>query len=343
MSASNDRLRVKKNSKAALNTGKQKLKLIYLLKIFESKTDANQGLTMPQLIDCLREEGISAERKSLYSDIQILRDAGYDIVVLPTRPCQYAFIRSELDFDEIMMLIDVVQSSRFLSEKKSNQLVRNLKGLVSTQERRRLDMRVHVFNRIKNQSESVFHSVNKIHEALHDKKKIEFLYFGYDTHLNRKARHNGKRYVLTPIKVVYANSNYYLAAYDSADRQVKIYRIDRMELLQKSREDAVTALEIADYQLEDFEYQIFGMFQGNPAKVVLRVDAELMDAVVDVFGSRIAVKRATEKAAELEVKVQVSPQFFGWVAGLDGKVRIISPRKIATEYRSWLKSLASKE
>lgn len=329
------------HSASSSNAGKQKLKLIYLLKILTSKTDKNHGLSMPQIIDCLQQEGINAERKSLYRDIQILRDAGYDIAVLPTRPQQYAYVRSVLGFDEVMMLVDAVQSSRFLTEYKSNQLVRSLKSLVSDQEKHKLDARVHVYDRIKNQSESVFHSVDKIHEALLEKKKIEFLYFGYDTDLKRKARHGGKRYVLTPVKIVYANANYYLAAYDAEDKKVKTYRIDRMELLQKSAQDADARLEIEDYELEDFDYRIFGMFQGNAARVVLHVDAALMDAVVDEFGQKIIVKKATAKAADIEVKVQVSPQFFGWVAGLNGHVSIKSPKKIAGQYKVWLQNLAS--
>ena len=150
---------------------KQKLKLLYLTKILQEETDSERGLSMPQILERLEAEGVTAERKSVYRDIQALRDAGFDIQMLPTRPVQYVLVRSELGFDDVMMLIDTVQSSRFITERKSNQLVKSLKGLVSNRERKMLDKRVHVRDRVKSQSESTFRSVDLIHEALQRKLK----------------------------------------------------------------------------------------------------------------------------------------------------------------------------
>ena len=318
---------------------KQKLKLLFLAQILKAETDPERGLTMPQIIERLEAEGISAERKSIYRDIDALRAVGIDVQTLPTRPVQYAIVRNDLQLDDIMMLIDIVQSSRFITERKSNQLVKGLKSLVSNRESKQLDRRVHVQGRVKSISESVFHSVDVIHEALQRKRKIEFLYFSYGTDLKRSARHEGKRYKLTPAKVVYADNNYYLAAYDDADGKIKTYRIDRMELLQVSDEPAVRCKEIATYEYEDFAYQSFGMFHGEPARVTLRANAGLIDAVVDRFGRQIEVVKSTPEYADVLANVRVSPQFFGWIAGLDGGVTIKAPRRIANEYRTWLKSL----
>lgn len=320
---------------------RQKLKLVMLLRILESGTDSQKGLSMPQLIERLEAEGISAERKSLYRDLDTLRHAGYTIVKLPKRPVEYALIRNDLRFDDVMMLIDAVQSSRFLSERKSNQLVKSLKSQVSERERKLLAKRVHVRGRIKSQSESVFHSVDIIHAALHRKRKVEFLYFSYGTDMKRHSRHDGKRYILTPIQVVYADSNYYLAAFDDEDQMIKTYRIDRMELLDMSDEPAKRAAEIANYEYEDFAYQSFGMFHGEPASVTLRAEAGMMDAMVDRFGSDLDVVKATPKWADVRVKVRVSPQFFGWLAGLNGRVKLRTPKRVVNDYRTWLQSLAA--
>ena len=321
------------------NSGNQKQKLLALLKILQKETDASGGLSMPAIIERLEAQGLTAERKALYRDINALREAGFDIQKLPTRPVQYALVRSELGIDDVMMLVDVVQSSPFLTERKSNQLVRSLKGLVSERERRMLAKRVHVQGRIRNQSESIFHSVDCIHEAIQRRRRIEFLYFSYDTKKKRVARHGGRLYVVTPMKVVYADNNYYLVAYDDVDDLIKTYRVDRMKIAQISSEPAVRSSEIANYDFGDFAYQSFGMFHGEPRCVTLRVDAELMDVIVDCFGLDVEVTKATDRYAEIRANVQVSPQFFGWVAGLDGHVTIKAPKKVSDQYRAWLQSL----
>ena len=318
---------------------KHKLKLLFLMRVLQDETDSQQGLTMPQIIERLQEAGIPAERKAIYRDFQALRDIGFDVRTLPTRPVQYALVRSELDFNEVMMLVDIVQSSRFITERQSNKLVKSLKGLVSERECKLLDKRVHVQDRVKSRSESVFHSVDVIHEALQRKRKISFLYFSYGTNLERNARHDGKRYVVTPVKVVFAEGSYYLAAYDDADEKVKTYRVDRMELLQIDDEPATRNAVIANYEFDEFAYRSFGMFHGDGATVTLQVRAELMDTIVDRFGSDVDVVKATAKAADVRVNVLVSPQFFGWIAGLDGAVTIKAPKRVAAEYKAWLQAL----
>ena len=317
----------------------QKLKLVYLMRMLEEETDLQHGLTMPQIIERLQALGISAERKSVYRDIAVLRETGVDIKKLPTRPVEYALVRSELGIDDVMMLVDIVQSSRFITERKSNQLVKSLKGLVSERERKLLDKRVHVRERIKNQSESIFHSVDVIHQALQQKRKVQFLYFSYGTDLKRSARHEGKRYELTPVKVVFSYGNYYLAAYDDADELIKTYRIDRMELLQLSDAVATRCAAIANYDCDDFAYRSFGMYHGDPVTVTLHVKAPLMDTIVDRFGRDVEVLSATEDYADVLVAVRKSPQFFGWIAGLNGGVTIKAPKRLAGEYRDWLQSL----
>ena len=321
------------------NTNKQKLKLLYLIRILEQETDPEHGLSMPQILDRLDAEGITAERKSIYRDIDALRKTGIEIKMLPTRPTQYALVRSDLRLEDVMMLVDAVQSSRFITERKSNQLVKSLKSLVSERERRQLDKRVHVKGRVKSATDSVFHSVDVIHEALQRKRKIQFLYFSYDTNLKRSARHEGKRYEVTPAKVVFADNNYYLAAYDDDDGMIKTYRVDRMELLQVSDKPATRCAEIANYEYEDFAYQSFGMFHGEQACVTLHANANMMDTIVDRFGRDIEVVKATPDYADIRVNVRLSPQFFGWIAGLNGGVTIKAPRRVTADYKAWLKSL----
>ena len=309
------------------------------MRLLERATDSEHGLTMPQIVQRLEEEGISAERKSLYRDIDALREIGLNIVKLPRRPVEYALVRTELGLSDVMMLIDVVQSSKFLTERKSNQLVRSLKGLTSERERKQLDKRVHVQGRIKNQSDSVFHNVDVIHEALQRKRKIEFLYFSYGTDLKRTARRDGERYVVTPVKVIYSGGNYYLAAYSDEHEDVFTYRIDRMELLQVSEAAATRCAQVANYAFEEFEFQRFGMFDGEGETVTLRVNAPLVNVIVDKFGRDVELLKSTGSYADIRVKIRKSPQFFGWVAGLDGGVAIKAPKRVVNEYKDWLTRL----
>ncbi|MBO4353129.1 MAG: WYL domain-containing protein [Eggerthellaceae bacterium] len=294
---------------------------------------------MPQIIERLEAAGIPAERKSIYRDLNVLRDTGIKIVKLPKRPVEYALLRTDLGLSDVMMLIDVVQSSKFLTERKSSQLVKSLKELTSERERKMLDKRVHVQGRIKNQNESVFHNVDTIHEALQRKRKIEFLYFSYGTNLKRAPRREGKRYVLTPVKVAYVNGNYYLAAYSDKYEDISTYRIDRMELLQVSAEPATRCALIANYAFEDFEHQSFGMFDGEAEVVTLHVDAPFMDVIVDRFGRDIELLKSTPEYAEVRVRIRKSPLFFGWLASLNGGVSIKTPKRLNEEYKDWLRSL----
>lgn len=321
-------------------TNHQKLKLLYLMRMLQEETDSEHGLTMADILERLEAEGIAAERKSIYRDIQALRDFGLDVQTYKRHPVEYALVKSELELSDIMMLVDAVQSSRFLTERKSGQLVKSLKGLASERERKLLDKRVHVQGRIKSQNESVFHNVDAIHLALQQKRKVQFMYFKYGTDLKRRSKRDGKQYVETPVSVVYADGMYYLVAFNDKHDKFVTYRIDRMQLLQVSDEPATRNARIANYAFEDFEYQTFGMFDGEPVTVTLSVDAKLVDAAVDKFGNDVPIAKAGEKAVEVRVPVRVSPQFFGWVAGMDGGVRICAPKRVAADYRAWLMRLA---
>lgn len=317
-------------------TNRQKQKVLCLMRILEQETDAQHGLTMPQIIERLEEQGVSAERKSIYRDIQALRDIGFEIRKIPARPVQYALSRTNLSFDDVMMLVDIVQSSRFITERKSNQLVKSLKELVSVRERKLLDKRVHVSGRVKSKSESVFNTVDLIHKAMQQKRQIQFLYYSFNTELKRVARHGGKQYELTPAKVIYADNYYYLAAYDDEAQMIKTYRVDRMELPQISDKPATRCEAIANYEYEDFAYRSFGMFHGEPVRATLRVESHLMDVIVDRFGRDVEVVEAAPDHAVIVVNVRKSPQFFGWIAGLDGGVAIQTPQRLAAEYKEWL-------
>lgn len=319
---------------------KQKLKLLYLHKILSEETDATHGLSMAQILEKLEEEGISAERKGIYRDLGILREFGCTINTIQRMPVEYTLEKGGLDLEELSLLVDAVQSSKFLTQQTSNRLVKKLSALASMHERKALEGRVHVDGRIKSQSDSVFYNVDTIHEAMRAKRKVEFLYYKYDVHMQRAIQHDGAPYVLTPVQVVFADGFYYLITWSDKHSDFVRFRVDRMRLVQVSKEKATRNERIANYDLEDFAYQAFGMFDGKVVKAKLLVAPDTMDIVADRFGTDVHTKVLADGSAEVAVTVRKSAQFFGWVAGMDGAVNICGPKTLVDEYRTWLKGLA---
>lgn len=324
---------------AASNENARKRKLLALYQLLMEETDADRGLTMAEILSRLSDMGIAAERKAIYRDISALKESGIEVTTLKTAPVQYTLAKGKASLPEVMMLLDAVGSSTFLSESIARKLGTTVKGLVSKRQRELLDKRVHVEGRIKSQNDSVFHNVDKIHEAMRDRKKISFMYFKYGTDLERHARRDTP-YVQTPVRLVFADGRYYLVAWSDARETFLTFRVDRMYLLQVSDEPATRNEAIRTYGYGDFEYKAFGMFDGERQVVTLHVAANGMDVLVDTFGREgLRVASATPEACDVHVKVRVSSQFYGWLAGLHGIVDLVAPSSAVEAYRSWVRGL----
>ena len=322
--------------------GKQKLKLLYLYQMLDEQTDAEHGLSMTQILEKLEEQGITAERKGIYKDLNVLREFGCTIETIQHAPVEYTMQKAGLSLPELTLLVDAVQSSRFLTQRTADRLVKKLSALASVHEREALKRRVHVDGRVKSQSDSVFYNVDTIHEAMRLKRKVAFLYYKLGNDMKPLAQHDGKLYVQTPVHVVFANGYYYLIAWSDNRGDFVRFRVDRMRLVQVGAEAATRNQRIANYNLEDFAYQAFGMYDGEVTKAKLLVAPDAMDVVVDRFGTDLRVKRITDGSAEVAVTVRKSAQFFGWVAGTNGAISLIGPKALVKEYKSWLKQLLKK-
>ena len=317
----------------------QKLKLLHVYRMLMEETDAEQGLTLADILARLEAAGIRAERKSIYRDLDALRQFGVPVVTYRRSPVEYAVTAGKPTLPEVTMLLDAVQSSKFLTENKSRQLATTLKGLASLRQRQTLDKFVHVEGRIKNQNDSVFHNVDTIHAAIRQKRKVSFMYFKYGTDLQRHPTRD-EAYLQTPVKLVFAEGMYYLITWSDHREKFLTFRVDRMYLLQVSDEPATRNARISQYAYEDFEYKAFGMFAGETKKVTLHVKAVAMDVIVDKFGREgLTVTGATSEECDVHVPVVVSPQFYGWLAGLHGVVELTAPSSVVADYREWARSL----
>lgn len=321
----------------------KKIPLIY--QMLARETDDEHGLTMTQIIEKLAEQGIEAERKSIYRDLGVLSDCGYDIVKRKGKPMTYALGQRQFEAPELLLLVDAVQSSRFLTERKSRQLIKKIKGLTSAHQAEALDRHVHVERRIRTQNESVYYNVDAIEEAIQRKRKVGFRYFKHDVRKARVYRTDGdgkaKTYRETPVHLVYSDGYYYLVAFNDKHDDFVRYRIDRMSNIQVLDEEATSNERIANFDVAEFSLQAFGMFAGDEVTVTLEFEPEVVDQILDRFGKDVDIIPRDDGPSRAVFTVRKSPVFFGWLAGFGAHARIVAPTALAELYRDYLAGIVA--
>lgn len=325
------------------NNSKSKLKLLYLKQILETETDEAHGLSMTELLNRLHDLEIPAERKGVYRDIQTLRDFGIDIQTYQRNPVEYAIVKRDFTLSELMLLVDAVESCKFLTSRQSKALITNLKLLASDHERSLLDRHIHVQGRITSKKDGVFEYIDTLHEAMRRRKQVEFLYCRYDINGQRQATRDGKTHEVTPVGITFWDGFYYLTGWNDEHGCMSEYRIDRMDKLYVSQKDAARNEEITHHTYDGDEYERFGRFGGNPITATLLVDGDKVEIIRDRFGDAAELYRHTDDTVKAVVKVHKSEQFFGWVAGLGGTVRIHAPKSLKKEYTDYLLRLIDED
>lgn len=315
----------------------QKGKILYLLRFFEEHTDEEHHASMEEILSYLRKNDIQAERKSVYSDIETLREFGYDIIL--QRRSGYFLAGRTFETPELKLLVDAVQASRFITNKKSEELIRKLERLTSRQEAVKLKRQLYVANRNKAVNENIYYSIDQIYSAISLNRRIRFQYFEWNVQKEMVLRHGGKWYEVSPWRVLWDDENYYMIAYDGSSDMIKHFRIDKMlrtnvgEQIREGRE----AFE--NFDLAKYSRKTFGMFAGEERTVVLACDNGLAGVMIDRFGTETPMRKKDEDTFFLRTEVAVSPQFFGWLAGFGTRVKIDSPEEIRQEYSSWLNAI----
>lgn len=320
----------------------QKQKLLYLQKIMLEKTDENHGLTASEIKQALEAYGIRTERKSLYDDLKILETFGLDICRTRTTTVKYYVGSRDFEVPELKLLVDAIQSSKFITHKKSLSLIKKLEGLVSENEGKQLQRQVYVSNRVKNINEKIYYNVDTLHNAIACKKQVAFKYcnweidFGSEKKIVKVERKNGALYKVSPWALCWDDENYYLVAYDSDAQMIKHYRVDKMESIEISGDERDGRKTFEKFDLAGYMKGVFSMFGGEQANVKLSVDNSLIGVIVDRFGSNVIIAKESETSFTVNVDVMLSPQFYAWVFGLDTKVRILSPQKAVDEFNQKL-------
>ena len=315
---------------------KQKLKLLYLKDILTVQTDAAHPLTAQELIDLLEQRGIRAERKSIYSDIEYLREYGMDIMQIKGPGGGYYLASREFELPELKLLVDAVQSSKFLSEKKSLQLIEKLGALASRYESGALRRQVVVSGRVKTMNESIYYTVDRLHEAIACNSQISFRYFDWDLHGERRYRPG--RYTASPYALCWEDENYYLIAH-SARHGLTHYRVDKMSSITQTGQARVLGPDYEALDLSGYGKNVFGMFRGARTTVKLRFENGLAGVVIDRFGRGAVCVPDGPEHFLLTADIVVSPQFYAWLAGLGSRVRIVHPDSAAADYRDYLRRI----
>lgn len=318
---------------------KAKLKTLYVRQILEQETDEEHGLSMRQIIERLADYDIQAERKSVYRDIEVLREYGCDIRSYQRNPMEYALIRRQFRLPELMLMVDAVESSRALTERQCEMLVTNIKLLASDYEREKLDRRIHVPGRIRTKDECVFGNIDAVHEAIRLDRKVRFPYFRRGVDGERIPTRGGRPHVVTPMEVVYCDEHYYLTAWDDGHECTVRYRFDRMGRARVLEEEASKDEGIARHAFDSKRYESFGMFGGEEVLATLEADADKAEILIDRFGDGMELAPSDEEKVRVRVRIHKSEQFYGWVAGLGNRVRIAGPESLVDDYRNYLKTL----
>ena len=306
----------------------QKLKILYLMKIFLEKTDCEHSLTLAEIITELEKYRITAERKSLYDDIETLRAYGMDIETTRDTRVRYYVASRLFELPELKLLVDAVQASKFITVRKSGELIKKLESFSSMYEAMRLNRQVYVSNRIKTMNESIYYNVDFIHNAINRNKKITFKYYEWTPEKEKKLRHDGATYSVSPWALTWDDEYYYMIAYDSAASKIKHYRVDKMVKISVSEDSREGSEVFSDFDMAVYSRQSFGMFGGEPTIVRLECDNSLAGVIIDRFGTDITMLSHGDKF-EASVKVMLSPTFIAWVLGFGSKIKILSPAPVA--------------
>ena len=312
----------------------QKFKLYRLAQIMQEQTDDEHYITMPEIMKSLAQYEVTADRKSIYADLRDLSVLGVDVEGEPVgNRYHYHVVNRAFELPELKLWVDAIQSSKFITEKKSNALIKKLETLVSKYDAQKLQRQVYVSGRIKTMNESIYYTVDAIHNAISENKKIKFQYYQWNVKKEMELRHNGAWYHISPWGLSWDNENYYLVGYDSAAEKIKHYRVDKMLHIKLSNESREGKEHFKKLDMADYAKKSFGMFGGKEQRVKMLVKNNLAGVIIDRFGKEVMMIPADEEHFTVNVDVHVSRQFLAWVFSLGEDIRIVGPDEVVEEMK----------
>ncbi|MCD7981742.1 MAG: WYL domain-containing protein [Clostridiales bacterium] len=318
----------------------QKMKLLYLMRILLERTDEDHMLTANELCDILQAEyDVPAERKSIYSDIAALREFGLDVIQQKGSAPGYYIGSRSFELAELRLLVDAIQASKSITEKKTDELIRKLESLASREEARQLQQQVFLYKRAKTENETVYYNVDRIHTAIYTNVQIRFRYNEWTREKEFRLKRDGAFYQVSPWALSWGDETYYLIAFDAQSDQLRHYRVDKMQEMELLTQQRLGKEQFDHFDIVAFEKRTFGMFGGRQEKVTLLCENSLAGVILDRFGRDVMMVPQGEHAFRVSPDITVSPQFFGWVTGLGSGVRILRPESVREEYLAYLREI----
>ncbi len=316
----------------------QKMKILYLMQMLAKETDKDHKLTVNEMIDNLdKRHHIKVERKTIYADLDDLRDFGLDIKRDKTKTFNYFIATRDFELPELKLLVDVIQSSKFITSRKSNELIKKLEGLTSNFYAKKLQREVHVNKQVKNMNESIYNNVDEIQDAIYENKKIKFQYYEYTLNKGKQLKKGGKWYYANPLFLTWDNENYYLVAFCPIENIIKHYRVDKM--IHISIEDEKR--DIMNFAIDPANYtnKVFGMYSGEENVVEVEFDISLIDVVIDRFGKDVVILNQKGNTFVVRTTVEISLVFIGWLFQFGLKAKVLSPKSLVDEMKVRAKEL----
>lgn len=321
----------------------QKFKFTYLMKIMAEKTDDEHSLTMPQILEELEKYEVSAERKSIYEDFKDMSNFGIEVIKEQKgRETFYHIAGREFELAEVKLLIDAVQSAKFITQKKSKSLISKVKNFVSEHQAKQLQRQIVINDRVKTMNESVYYNVDDIHTAINQNRKIKFKYYKWDIDKKLVERHGGVHFVVSPWALLWDDENYYMIAFDDWDNKIKHYRVDKMMYIEVGNDERAGKEEFKNFDMAKYSKATFGMYHGEKTKVCIKFANHMCGVFIDRFGKDTLFRKVDENHSELIADINVSPQFFGWIFSLGNDVEVVSPKEVVNELREYTKKFIMK-
>ena len=311
--------------------------LLLLRQYLYQQTDEQHPASVTDILAFWQQHGIQAGRKSVYTDIELLQNAGMDFVWVKRSQNRYFVGQRLFELPELKLLVDAVESSRFITEKKSTALIKKLGHLTSTAQAEQLNRRIYMGGTPKPENEGIYYNVDTIHNAVQKKQQITFRYFEYTPKKEKILKHDGYKYRFSPYAMIWNRDCYYAVGWSEKHGKIAQFRVDRMTAVEPLEQ---TAVQTPDFDPAEYVRKVFGMYPDNLCTVELLCDNEVMRSVIDRFGENVQTETVDEQHFRATVEVAPSPPFFSWVFTFSGKIRIVSPAAVLEEMRdmaAWLK------
>ena len=320
----------------------QKLKLLYIMDYLLQYSDVEHPVTVRQLIAHLAAHDIAAERKSIYDDIEALRTYGLDVEQVADGQFYGYYVASRrFELPELKLLVDSVQSSKFITQRKTNALIKKIETLASSYDAQRLQRQVYVAGRVKTMNESIYYNVDAVHAGISEDKKIRFRYFEYTVAKERRYRRDGAYYIVSPYALTWDDENYYMVAYETETDSIRHYRVDKMTNIATVDEPRDGAAAYRSLDMAMYSRKVFGMFSGTEQRVKLRFTKHLVGAVLDRLGQDVSIIPDGDEHFTVSADVVVSPQFFAWLCGFGADAQLIAPASAAEQMKAYIEEIAA--